>query len=191
MIIDLSLCELSPQARNFLVISSKKRIFLERILKIQEKVSGNKFGTEGYMSPETILCENEQKMAVDIWAFGIICLQIFSKKMFVFCPLNMMVFDKSSRKLRKKENYIANFLLQCSVLLGPNEVKGYCSKKGYFVSFPTKLLGNIESLKTFVKITDFQEWGWNLVEKCLIFDPTHRISSKTLLKLIEEKLFIK
>lgn len=187
-IIDFSLCELSPKALATFAHLPGKKQFVERILRVQERIGRNKFGTEGYMPLETVLMEERQSNKVDVWAFGIICLQIFLKKNFLFCPLPLMVPDQEAKKPVKSDNNLAHFLIQLAALVGPAEVKKQCGKLGYFVSFPSGMNSEFDMLRPMVAVAGFEDWAWDLVKRCLALDSESRCTMFEAYKVLEEKV---
>ncbi len=175
LIIDLGLCELSLKARDMAAYKSERKAFyIERILKIQSIIGKNKFGTEGYMPLETVLMSENQTSAVDVWALGVIYLQLLVKKQFLFCQMNLIIFDKSSQKLKKLDNNVALLLIQLANFCGPQEVKAICNSLGYYVSFPGSLTGSMDKIRAYVKFEGVSEVEWEFLKTIIALEPKLR-----------------
>ena len=177
-IIDLSLCDLNIKVRDSeWYRSPEKANLIDRILKIQLLIGKNKFGTEGYMPLETILVTDRQGPPVDVWALGVIYLQLLIKKQFLFSQMNLIFFDSDGQKLKKVSNSIALFLIQLAGVFGPHEVKTACQQFGYFVSFPASIEGNFDLIQAHLKFSRSQLKEWSFLRQLLALDPRKRPSS--------------
>ena len=173
MLIDLGLCELSDKYCKRKIIGKTA----ERILQLQAKLGIHKFGTEGYMPPEVVLAVDEQGPSVDIWALGVCTLQLLLKKQYIFCQMNLVVYDKNTLKLKKVDNPVALLLMQLANMYDPIEIKKICGSLGYFISFPDGISTNIDALKHQLKYQNIEDNVFKIVLQMLNLHPDKRPSA--------------
>lgn len=186
LVIDLGLCELEPEIRSTYIYKiPDKRFYIDKILDLQQRIGKNKFGTEGYMPLETMLMYDAQSDKIDVWAVGVVFLQLVLKKQFVFNNMNLFMYNKDQNRIQKMDNPLAQFVLQLANLYNPLEIKSTCNQMGYFVSVPTNMTGEFDLLKEYIAYKDLDDAVWALIKRCLALKARDRPSVNEVSKVLK------
>ena len=179
VLIDFGLCEMDVSAEQlYPKNNSMKRRLFERISALLRMVGMNKFGTDGYMPLETILKSTCQGFAVDVWAAGVIFLQLQVRKTSIFNQTNLLCYEKTTGKAQKIGNHFVELIILLALVFRPKDIEEYCDELGFIVKIPDDFPANPDNLVKIAGKAEVHPEVWQMTLRMISIRPTDRPTMK-------------
>ena len=185
-IIDFGLCELKEDVKKSIYYNDpEKKFYYDRIFEIQKKISGKKYGTNGYMTIETLLFKDDSNFKIDVWAIGIIFLQLLFKKNYIFSCTHFLVFNEKNNS----KNQINNQILQSSIILsylwGSKKIEKHLNNLGIYILFSKKINECFDKLKKFLQF-EIDDHKWQFIKSIFKLDCKERVGLNELINFLNK-----